>query len=436
MGFGSRLHVPLRSLQDRQSPDMMNQSQLSQQPFIPLILTRLTIEATMPAIRHMRSHPWLPYCICAKGCKAKDKASCDHKMDMEIPVYYINTIGHLITKRVAMHIGPSIPFRTTWYQQETMDDLTVPRMHHTDEETGRHYVEGDLIDWSMSKPEITVTSTLLFPPMQQMSQGLPLVLFNRAPIHLDIQLPSLKECTYSLDHSKPHLLFAKRKLQDSDLKIRVYAELMELHDPELQKPSIIERPITFYWPYFENHRGLIRVNRSSEGKATISIPVRNEILEVLWMLCPQRQVNDSRGYIPLDPTQNPFNWRGENGEDVASHMELNLGGRTVVTMRDAKWFRSNNQRVHLNKPKNHIYGYSWSPCPDRADLNTSAFLINPSSANEHVTCLEIVLKFQPYIKHCNWFVMIRRPNAGQVQYGMLQLRENVPPEMDHRARME
>jgi hypothetical protein len=432
--FGGSTMVSLKPLQDMQTPELM---QSKGAEFAPWFLSKLTIESTVPSIRHPSEKCLLKYEVCEKGCR--DKSKCEHAFKLKEPAYWVNTLGNYCPKRASVHARDKCPMRSTWYQQEITDDLSVPRMQNTDEEVARHYTEIDQIEWSRSGAHLTVTCTILFPPFQQVPLGLPLPLFYNTPLSLHLDFPKLADCYFSNDGKVPKLLYEDRNLQASDLRVRVYAEILQSHDPRMCLASeSIHRPITYAWPYFENHTGLMDVHgcKDERGLSTIEIPVRNELLEILWFVVPQRATalkiadHSRTQFLPMDPTRNPFNWRGHGGEDAIQQAELSVNHQVVVSLRDAKYFRSNSHRVHLNKPKNYVYGWSWSPNPDRCDLNHGALLIVPPS-NHNSVPIHVKMKFQPYIHYCKWYVLLRRPNRVVLQDGIAKIDHDVPLEQSH-----
>ena len=394
-------------------------------PLMPLILMSLTLEFTVNAIRHAREKMWKHrWEVCDKGCR--DRTKCEHIMKFKEPTYWTNTLGYTIPKRAAFLAGNRAIFRTTSYQQEILDDLTIPRAQSTDEEVGRHYSEIDQIQWSRSAPQLTVTCKLLFPPFQQTQLGLPLILFQNTPLSLKVHLAKLSDCYFSNDGHIPKLLYDDEDLKPQHLRMRLYAEVLQTQDPRLLNPvESIHRPISYYFPYFENHTGMLDVHqgRNDQGWNSINIRVRNEILEILWILQPHslRHVPTEHHphrtmFVPLDRTRNPYNWGGFDAEDCISHAELCINGTVHVSARDAKFFRQNNHKVHLNKPKNFIYGHSWTPT-DRADVNTGAYLVQPP-ANQSDVPIQVKLKFQPYVHYCKYWVLLRRPESGDVVPGV------------------
>ena len=386
--------------------------------FRPLFLSKVTIEATVPAIRHHGERALKRYEVCEKGCR--DKTQCSHRFKLKEPVYYTSCLGELIPKRIALDIGGQTAMRTNFYQQEILDDLSVPRMQNTDEEVGRHYTEGDQIDWARSSPELVVTNTVLFPPFQNTSLGLPVLLFWQSPITLKIELCKLNEAYFSNDAKLPKLLYEDRDLNKRDIKIRCFVEVLQCQDERLMNNlNFLAKPITYYWPYFENHSGMLDVEGNldrDKGWNTITVPIRNELLEILWILVPHRKasgVNGRAQFVPSDRTQNPFNWSGHNGEDPITQAELSINNVVEVTARDAKCFRSNSHKLHLNKPKAKIYGYSYSPVPNRAEINCGSLSVIPHPNDSHVP-IHIRLKFQPYVMYCKRYVLNSQAEPSNV----------------------
>ena len=323
--YGDSVYISFKPLQDTQTPTMQKNP-----AFQPLFLTRITLQCIVPAIRHYSEPMWKINTVCQEGCK--DIRKCKHTYKLKDPVYYTNCLGHLIPKRTALEIGAGqgqsisqTAFRTTYYQQEVVDDLSVPRMQNSDEEVGRFYSEGDQLDWSKSEPELSVLCTLLLPPFQQASMGLPLLLFHMSPLALRVDLCSLQDAYHSNDRSVPYLLYENRPLKDSDIRMRCLVEVQQTHDLRLCNPNLSLPTASYYSPYLRITTGLLKLSKEKEGEGTISVDVLNEVLEILWIVIPQSWSEVEQKYMSLDPTRNPFNWTGPGGEDVFSEAEISAG---------------------------------------------------------------------------------------------------------------
>src|SRR5581483_86513 len=135
----------------------------------------------------------------------------------------------------------------------------------------------------------------------------PLLLFYQSPIEFRLDLCKFSDCYFSNDAKVPQLLHENRSLCAKDIKVRCFAELSQSQDPRLiYSLESLQKPLLYYWPYYENHTGIMNVRDTKDENKwnTIRIPIRNEMLEILWIVIPQRKIithDGSTFYVPLDP---------------------------------------------------------------------------------------------------------------------------------------
>ena len=263
-------------------------------------------------------------------------------------MYYTNCLGELIPKRIALDIGGQTAMRTNFYQQEILDDLSVPQCKTPTKRRpplfGRRSNRLGQFESRSSGGPIPCSFHLF----RTRRSAYPVSLFWQSPITLKIELCKLSEAYFSNDAKLPKLLYEDRDLSKRDIKIRCFVEVPQCQDERMMNNlDFLARPITYYWPYFENHSGMLDVEANldrDKGWNTITVPIRNELLEILWILVPHRKSNGSntgsRAYfVPSDRTQNPFNCSGHDGEDPITQAELSINNVVEVTARDAKCFR-------------------------------------------------------------------------------------------------
>lgn len=313
-------------------------------------------------------------CKCCGSDRSVERSNPNMSMPQADWAYYSNAFAHVATEYAQISVGHQSLNSQMGEFLEIYDELSGKAGKATHELVGRYFKEAHL--WNASKKEQIRYCRLRFWFCEHIGMALPILAIHHSAISLKVKIRPLRECFNTSDDSIPYLMNADRELNETDLKLKVFANVFYLSDEEREYIN----KNSHHFLITQNQFSSDLVNKclsSSQARFPHRLPFTHPITELFFTL--QKESHRKR--------KDWFNWCGENGEDPIAKVQITINNHPRFSEREGRWFRMIEPLEHHSSlPKRHIYSYSFSLYPEETDQPAGALNITRlENVSLHIT---------------------------------------------------
>lgn len=345
-----------------------------------------------------------------KNCSSSSSSSTSsNSINGKLPrdfVYWSDAVGHVLAKNMKFCMaGEPLVIHDNRYL-EILDEFTCKPGLSTDEIIGRYDREYKL--WRASRRPQERIVRARFPFCENPGKFLPAFLLGNL-MTLTLEIAPLQDCFYSSDKTIPHVMNKDRALEDSDIKLKVLADVY--HITSAEQSQIFTDSHVHIMPqvqYIEHEF----TNDPKMGNKEILVPLKGnfpvfDIWFTLQSLEHQKQ-------------KDCHNYSGRHGEDPLQEAQLMIGDKPLGAMASGLFLRTIDAlNSNSNKPRKHVYKLTPSFCPE--DETFFSGYLNFTALKD-----KVYLRFRPqknlgpftlrvYLKNYNLFRINKKiPGPGWI----------------------